>query len=177
MFDFFVMAPLPFAMLLIILIDRVWKNHDFQFTYRLVRILLLINWGIFLLSMALNYSEFWSFVNRATGPYWWAYSTMILSAFISPIFLFHKKWSKNKWALFLIAFLSTIGQSFEVFVIVITSLHQDYLPSGFDTFSYWRLLIRPLILAGVFLLIEFLLIHNRINEKSLTEDIIDSDDL
>ncbi|QXP59481.1 hypothetical protein [Olleya sp. HaHaR_3_96] len=71
----------------------------------------------------------YAFINRATGPYAWAYWLMFLSALCLPFTLFIKKLASKYWYVILVAFGMKIGMYFERFVIITTSFHRDYLPN------------------------------------------------
>ncbi|MDB5126811.1 NrfD/PsrC family molybdoenzyme membrane anchor subunit [Mucilaginibacter sp.] len=78
--------------------------------------------------------EQYAFINRATGPYWWAYWSMMSCNVISPQLF----WSKTlrtsiKFSWFL-SIIVNIGMWFERFVIIVTSLHRDYIPSSWAMF-------------------------------------------
>jgi Ni/Fe-hydrogenase subunit HybB-like protein len=82
-----------------------------------------------------NPYETFAFINRATGPYAWAYWTMISCNVISPQLFWFKKMRTNLVALFIISVFVNIGMWFERFVIIVTSLHRDFLPSSW---AYYR---------------------------------------
>ena len=74
--------------------------------------------------------------SRITGPYWWAYIfTPGLYLILSQFFWIKKSYMK-KAALITLALMllvmPSLGQNYERFVILTTSLHRDYLPSGWD---------------------------------------------
>lgn len=75
------------------------------------------------------------FLNRAFGPYWWAYWIMVSCNVISPqVFWF--KWARTTpWFIFIITIFVNIGMWFERFVIIVTSLHRDFLPSSWGMYS------------------------------------------
>ena len=79
--------------------------------------------------------EQYAFFNRATGPYWWAYWTMMTCNVISPQLFWFKKIRTNIVATFILSIVVNIGMWFERFVIIVTSLHRDYLPSSWAMFS------------------------------------------
>jgi Ni/Fe-hydrogenase subunit HybB-like protein len=81
-----------------------------------------------------NTFELFAFVNRASGPYWWAYWIMMTCNVLSPqIFWF--KWARTSIpVMMVVAILVNIGMWFERFVITITSLHRDFLPSSWGYF-------------------------------------------
>lgn len=79
--------------------------------------------------------EQYAFINRATGPYWWAYWSMISCNVITPQLMWFKKIRVSPVATFIISIFVNIGMWFERFVIIVTSLHRDYLPSSWVMFS------------------------------------------
>ncbi|VAW25804.1 Molybdopterin oxidoreductase [hydrothermal vent metagenome] len=78
--------------------------------------------------------EQYAFINRATGPYWWAYATMMTANVISPQLFWIKKIRTSIVSTFVISIIVNIGMWFERFVIVVTSIHRDYLPSSWAMF-------------------------------------------
>jgi Ni/Fe-hydrogenase subunit HybB-like protein len=78
--------------------------------------------------------EFYAFYNRATGPYWWAYATMMTCNVVSPQLFWIKKIRTSLVATFILSIVVNIGMWFERFVIIVTSLHRDYLPSSWAMF-------------------------------------------
>jgi len=79
--------------------------------------------------------EQYAFLNRATGPYWWAYWAMMSCNVFSPQFMWFKKLRTSIMFSFFISIVVNIGMWFERFVIIVTSLHRDYLPSSWTMFS------------------------------------------
>ena len=82
-----------------------------------------------------NPYELYAFKNRAFGPYWWAYWIMISCNVISPQFFWFKKIRTNIVLVFILSIFVNIGMWFERFVIIVTSLHRDYLPSNWGYFK------------------------------------------
>ncbi|TDI64193.1 MAG: hydrogenase [Bacteroidetes bacterium] len=78
--------------------------------------------------------EQYAFMNRATGPYWWAYATMMTCNVVSPQLFWIKKIRRSLTATFILSIVVNIGMWFERFVIIMTSLHRDYLPSSWVMF-------------------------------------------
>jgi len=78
--------------------------------------------------------EQYAFLNRATGPYWWAYWSMMTCNVITPQLFWFPKIRKSLVATFIISIFVNIGMWFERFVIIVTSLHRDYLPSSWMMF-------------------------------------------
>ena len=79
--------------------------------------------------------EQYAFLNRATGPYAWAYWSMMICNVFSPQFMWFKKLRTSIMFSFFISIVVNIGMWFERFVIIVTSLHRDYLPSSWTMFS------------------------------------------
>ena len=79
--------------------------------------------------------ERYAFVNRATGPYWWAYWTMMSCNLLFPQLFWFKKIRRSIPIMFAISITTNIGMWFERFVITVTSLHRDYLPSSWGYFT------------------------------------------
>ncbi len=82
-----------------------------------------------------NHFESFAFVNRAFGPYWWAYWTMISCNVITPQLYWFKKVRTNMLLTFILSIFVNIGMWFERFVIIVTSLHRDYLPSSWSYYE------------------------------------------
>ena len=79
--------------------------------------------------------EQYAFLNRATGPYWWAYLLMMTCNVFSPQFMWFKKLRTSIMFSFFISIVVNVGMWFERFVIIATSLHRDYLPSSWTMFQ------------------------------------------
>lgn len=79
-------------------------------------------------------AEQYAFMNRMFGPYWWAYWSMMTCNVISPQLFWFKKIRTSIVATFLLSLVVNIGMWFERFVIIVTSLHRDYLPSSWAMF-------------------------------------------
>jgi formate-dependent nitrite reductase membrane component NrfD len=79
-------------------------------------------------------AEQYAFMNRATGPYWWAYATMMTCNVVTPQLFWFKKIRTSLWATFALSIVVNIGMWFERFVIIVTSLHRDFLPSSWAMF-------------------------------------------
>ncbi len=74
-------------------------------------------------------------LNRAFGPqYWWAYWIMVACNALIPQVLWWRRLRENLAMLFAISIVVNIGMWFERFVIVVTSLKRDFLPSSWDPF-------------------------------------------
>jgi molybdopterin-containing oxidoreductase family membrane subunit len=79
--------------------------------------------------------EQYAFLNRATGPYWWAYASMMTCNVVIPQLYWIYKIRTSFVATFILSIFVNIGMWFERFVIIVTSLHRDFLPSSWSMFS------------------------------------------
>ncbi|WP_004471707.1 NrfD/PsrC family molybdoenzyme membrane anchor subunit [Leptospira santarosai] len=80
-----------------------------------------------------NEYEGFTFVNRAFGPYGWAYFIMFSCNVFSPQVFWWKKLRTNIPVMFVISIVVNIGMWFERYVIVMTT-HADFLPSSWDMY-------------------------------------------
>jgi molybdopterin-containing oxidoreductase family membrane subunit len=81
-----------------------------------------------------NQFEMFTFINRALGPYAWAYWTMISCNVIFPQLFWFKKIRRSILFMFIIGVFVNVGMWFERFVIIVTSLSRDYLPSSWHMY-------------------------------------------
>ncbi|MCC7332317.1 MAG: polysulfide reductase NrfD [Flavobacteriales bacterium] len=78
--------------------------------------------------------ESYAFINRFSGPYAWAYWSMMTCNVVSPHLFWSKKLRTNLAFTFFMSIIVNIGMWFERFVIIVTSVHRDYLPSSWSMF-------------------------------------------
>jgi molybdopterin-containing oxidoreductase family membrane subunit len=101
-------------------------------------------------------------VNRATGPYWATFWTLIVCNVLVPQVLWWRRLRRSAAALFVVSLLVNVGMWVERYVIVVTSLHRDFLPSSWGMFNGtrwdWATFIGTLGLffALIFLFVRFL---------------------
>jgi len=81
-----------------------------------------------------NRYEQYAFLNRAAGPFAWAYWTMMSCNLLVPQLLWLRRLRTNLGVLFALSILVNVGMWFERFVIIVTSLHRDFLPSSWSTY-------------------------------------------
>jgi Ni/Fe-hydrogenase subunit HybB-like protein len=81
-----------------------------------------------------NPYEQFVFMNRAMGPFAWAYWIMVSCNVLTPQLLWFKKIRSNFLIVFILSIFINIGMWFERFVIIVTSLHRDFLPSSWSTY-------------------------------------------
>lgn len=79
--------------------------------------------------------EQFAFVNRAFGPYAWAYWIMVSCNVIIPQVYWFRSARRSIPLMFVISIFVNIGMWFERFVIVVTSLHRDFLPSSWSYYT------------------------------------------
>jgi Ni/Fe-hydrogenase subunit HybB-like protein len=109
-----------------------------------------------------NQYERYMIWNRMHGPYAMYYWSLILCNIITPQFLWIKRVRSNLVALWLISLVVSIGMWLERFVIVVTSLHRDFLPSSWGMYQPsmwdWSMYVGSigLFLSLIFLFIRFL---------------------
>ena len=80
------------------------------------------------------YEQF-AFMNRITGPYGWSYWIMMSCNVIIPQFFWFKRFRRSIPVMFVISILVNVGMWFERYVIVVTSLHRDFLPANWGSFD------------------------------------------
>ena len=82
-----------------------------------------------------NPYELYAFKNRAFGDYYWSYWLMVSCNVVSP-HLFWFKWCRTTpWFIWIVTIFVNIGMWMERFVIVVTSLHNDYMPGNWGYYS------------------------------------------
>jgi molybdopterin-containing oxidoreductase family membrane subunit len=82
-----------------------------------------------------NKYEHFMIYNRMTGPFAAFYWTLIFCNIITPQFLWSRKLRKKVVLLWFITIIVNVGMWLERFVIIVTSLHRDFLPSSWGNFS------------------------------------------
>jgi molybdopterin-containing oxidoreductase family membrane subunit len=79
------------------------------------------------------------FKYRIAGPYGWSYWLMMTCNVVSPQLFWFKKLRRSVMFTFIMSIVVNIGMWFERFVIIVSSLYRDYLPSS------WSIYYRPTI--------------------------------
>jgi len=79
--------------------------------------------------------EQYAFANRAFGPLSWSYWIMMSCNLISPQIFWFKSMRRSVVVTFIMSIFVNIGMWFERFVIIVTSLHRDYLPSSWTEYK------------------------------------------
>lgn len=78
--------------------------------------------------------EWGMFYNRMFGPYGWSYWLLILCNIVIPQLLWSRKIRGNVVILFCISIVINVGMWLERFVIIVTSLARDFLPSSWEMY-------------------------------------------
>ena len=109
-----------------------------------------------------NTYEKFMITNRMTGPYRYLYWSLIACNVIAPQFFWAGRFRRNVVALFVVSLIVSVGMWLERFIIIVTSLHRDFLPSSwgmyYPTAYDWGTYVGSigLFLALLFLFIRFL---------------------
>jgi len=82
-----------------------------------------------------NVYEQFAFINRALGPYAWSYWIMVTCNVVAPQFFWFKRIRTSPLAMMLVVIAVNIGMWFERFVIVVSSLSRDFLPSSWGYYK------------------------------------------
>jgi len=108
-----------------------------------------------------TYEEF-MVTNRFYGPYAWVYWSLMACNVIAPQFIWFKRVRTSVSALFIISMFVNVGMWLERFIIVVVSLHRDFLPSSWGMYypTFWDFATFfgtiGLFLSLLFLFIRFL---------------------
>jgi hypothetical protein len=97
---------------------------------------------------------------RMSGPYGWTYWVLLFCNLLTPQLMWFKRFRTSVGWLFAVAMVVNVGMWLERFVIVVTSLHRDFLPSSWGmyspTFWDWATFLGTI---GLFLTLFFLFIR------------------
>ncbi len=99
-------------------------------------------------------------INRALGPYWWVYTIVLCCNLIIPQSLWFKRVRANTPLLWAISIFVNIGMWLERYMIIVVSLHRDFIPGAWGMYAGtvwdWATFIGTL---GFFLALMFLFIR------------------
>jgi Ni/Fe-hydrogenase subunit HybB-like protein len=83
-----------------------------------------------------NEYEHFMLANRIFhGPYAWTYWLLLLCNFLVPQLLWSRRMRRNVAVVFIVSMFINVGMWLERFVIIVTSLHRDFLPSSWGMYS------------------------------------------
>lgn len=179
-----------FAMVLILCIPlRHWyKMQDFITHTHLIymgKVMLatglIVVYGYFMEAFFGWYSgntyESYMIQNRIwNGPYWFMYWLLIFCNGISIQFLWFKRFRESEFWLFVISLIVSVGMWLERFVIIVTSLHRDFLPSSWAMYSPtmfdWSMFIGTIgfFFTLIYLFVRFLPIISIFEVRTLLPD-------
>ncbi|AKQ64473.1 Molybdopterin oxidoreductase [Myxococcus hansupus] len=147
-----------FAMVLtLMIITRVVLGYEHLITLRHLENMtkiIIVTGGLVSLAYATEFFIAWysgnpyerfAFMNRAFGPYAWAYWIMVTCNVVSPHLFWFKKIRTSPAAIFVLSLVINVGMWFERFVIIVTSLHRDFLPSS------WAMYTPTMVEVGTFI--------------------------
>jgi Ni/Fe-hydrogenase subunit HybB-like protein len=123
-----------------------------------------------------NPYEAYMTLNRMRGPYAPLYWALILCNVVVPQVLWFSRIRSNVPALFVIALMVNIGMWLERYIIVVTSLHRDFLPSSWGMYTGtrwdWATFVGSigLFLALLFLFLRFLPMISIFELRELVSD-------
>jgi molybdopterin-containing oxidoreductase family membrane subunit len=107
-----------------------------------------------------NTYERFMLLNRAIGPYKWHWYTLLLCNAVVPQFLWIRRIRTSPLWLFVISMFVSVGMWLERFIIIVTSLHRDFLPASWGMYEGtiwdWGTFIGTM---GLFLTLLFLFIR------------------
>ena len=136
---------------------KLFNKNFFEQSIKCIRVFGIIyltytvSYSIYYFNFVITEDDYLSTKNRATGPYAWAYWIMLLRPIVFTLLtqlLWLKTFLKKSFANFILTFIIFIvvlfsGANIERFIILITSLHRDYLPSSWklcDPSDLWYLI-------------------------------------
>ena len=123
-----------------------------------------------------NQFDRFAIINRMTGPYAFFYWLLIACNIVIPQAMWSRKVRNNVAILFVISLIVNVGMWLERFVIVVISLHRDFLPSSwgmyYPTRWDWATYVGTigLFLTLLFLFIRFLPVISIYEMRSLVEE-------
>jgi Ni/Fe-hydrogenase subunit HybB-like protein len=144
--------------------DFITMRHLDNMSKVLLATGLIVGYGYMMEAFSAYYSgnvyERYMILNRMTGHYAVMYWLLIACNIVTPQFLWFRKVRAKIGALFAIAMVVNLGMWLERFVIVVTSLHRDFLPSSWGNYSPTRWDFATFFgTIGLFLFLVFLFIR------------------
>lgn len=108
-----------------------------------------------------NDYERYVFMNRAMGPYAWSYWIMIACNVLIPQIFWFKKMRRSIPVMFVVSIFVNIGMWFERFVITVTSLHRDFLPSNWGQYA-WSIYDTAILVGSFGMFFTIFLLYLRV---------------
>lgn len=101
------------------------------------------------------------FINRAFGDYGWSYWIMIFCNVVAPQVFWVKKFRRSIPVMFVTSIFVNIGMWFERFVITVTSLHHDFLPSNWGNYA-WSMYDTGILVGSFGMFLTLFLLYLRL---------------
>ena len=108
-----------------------------------------------------NDYERYVFMNRAMGPYAWSYWIMVVCNTVIPQLFWFKKLRRSIPVMFVVSIFVNIGMWFERFVITVTSLHRDFLPSNWGQYA-WSMYDTAILVGSFGMFFTIFLLYLRV---------------
>lgn len=166
--------------------DFITMRHLRNMALVLLATGLIVGYGYLMETFMAWYSgsapEIFGIRNRMLGPYAPLYWGMLACNVLIPQVLWFRRARASVPLLFVIALLVNIGMWLERFVIVVTSLHRDYLPSAwgmyYPTIWDWSMFLGTigLFIALLFLFLRFLPVISLFEMRALVSEMADEED-
>jgi molybdopterin-containing oxidoreductase family membrane subunit len=141
---------------------------------------LIVGYGYMMETFTAWYSgdpfEWYLILNRVNGPYAPLYFLLILCNVVIPQVLWSSRVRSSPLALWLIALVVNVGMWLERFVIIVVSLHRDFLPSSWRMYypTQWDFMTFfgsiGLFLTLLFLFIRFLPLISIFEMRALVKE-------
>lgn len=139
---------LSVSILSIMIAGKILKT-DTRNAFAIIKWLILIYAGLNIVYYFIAYFSHAttdSFLERTTGPYSFAYYTMLIPNTLLPLLLIFEKPGHNKYVLLALSFLMNIGWILELFVIYSVSIHRDHTTKELSFNYLWII-----VLIGAFI--------------------------
>jgi len=134
LYEVTVIHNLFISLLAVKLFSYFFAKEAYPISKEVIRWLIISSGGLGIISWAIYAATAYdtSMLSRATGPYAVVFWLLTFLSCILPFILLLKNIKHKGWAIFFVAFLINTGWLFERFVIIVTTLHRDYLPSSWS---------------------------------------------
>jgi molybdopterin-containing oxidoreductase family membrane subunit len=122
-----------------------------------------------------NFYERFSIMNKSTGPYAYLYWSLIFCNVVAPQVFWIPKLRLHVPTLFIVSLIVSVGMWLERYIIIVVSLHRDFLPSSWGMYAGtkfdWMLYLGTmgLFMTCIFLFIRILPSINMFEMKTLVE--------
>ncbi len=169
----YVIKGIFISILLIIIIKLISKNKiETVLSTKIIKwIIIIYSFGVLvntILIFIFPTTEKYAFLERATGPYWWAYWLMVSMNSIIPLILLNPTIGRKISFLLIISLLMNIGWLFESFVVHMTSLDSDFITEDYNPYlpnnREFNIIFNGFVLGIILIVIE-----NIIKKRQKTE--------